>query len=216
MADRFQDALFTPSEVSQYLLIPQQTVYNWLGEDSDQPLVHRVTPEWRGAPSVPFISLVEAYVLRSLRELRLSKRQIREAADAVRKQFDTPYALASKRIATDGIDIFIDHADGDMSRAGDDQRPIRAVIESHLRYIAWSDSDDFASQLRLQQYPDSAKVIIDPRFGWGAPVIERNRVPVSAVVDLFGAGEPISTVADEYDLSEDEVQAICRVAVGGP
>jgi hypothetical protein len=41
--------------------------------------------------------------LRSLRELGLKKNVIRDAAARVRRWFDTPYGLASKRIATDGL-----------------------------------------------------------------------------------------------------------------
>jgi hypothetical protein len=79
-------------------------MYYWLGETANgAPLVHRVEPEKRGWPSVPFVAVVEAYVLRSLRVLGLTKRKIREAAAEVRKSFDTPYALATKKITTDGV-----------------------------------------------------------------------------------------------------------------
>lgn len=215
MVDRFTDPLFTPTEVAQYLRIPQPTVYNWLGEgDAEHALVHKVAGQTRGHASVPFIALVEAYVLRALRELQLKKSQIRAAAEDVRREFNTPYALASKRIATDGIDIFIHHVDDDLVRAGDQQRPMREIIDEHLRYISWDASKDgFATQLRLRQFPDIAPVIIDPRFGWGAPIVERTKVPVRAVIDLFSAGESIDTVADEYGLTHDEVEAICQVAL---
>lgn len=214
MVDRFNDPLFTPSEVAHHLAIPKPTIYYWLAEQADgQRLVHKIRPERRGQASVPFVALVEAYVLRSLRDLGLRKSQIRDAAADVRKEFGTPYALASKRIATDGIDIFVHHADGDLARVGDCQRPIREVIDRHLKYIAWSSTDDFATTLRLRQYPDIAPVIIDPRFGWGDPVVERNRVPVRAVVDLFSAGESMDTVADEYGLSRSEVEALFQVAL---
>jgi uncharacterized protein (DUF433 family) len=57
-------------------------------------------------------------------------------------------------------------------------------------------------------------VIIDPRFAWGAPVVRDNRVPVDAVVDLWQAGESIRTVANEYGLTDEQVEAICRTATG--
>ena len=81
MVDVFNDALFTPAEVSHQLVIPKRTVYSWLSKDVDgQRLVHRVLPERRGRASVPFIALVEAYVLRALRtELRFSTARIHAA-----------------------------------------------------------------------------------------------------------------------------------------
>lgn len=156
-------------------------------------------------------AVVEAYVLRSLRDLRLTKRRIREAAAEVRRTFDTPYALATKKIMTDGVDIFIEHAPGDIARAADGQRPIREVIEDYLHCINWDLSDGFAD--RLRQYPDVAPVIIDPRFGWGEPVVESSKVPVQAIVDLWLAGEPLDVVADEYEMTREQVEAICRAAV---
>ncbi|MDU0293262.1 DUF433 domain-containing protein [Saccharothrix longispora] len=213
VVDRFQDALLTPKETARHLLIPATTLYTWLAEEAGgAPLVHQVRAEHRGAPSVPFVAVVEAYVLRSLRDLGLTKRKIRDAATAVRKEFGTPYGLATKKIVTDGVDIFLEYADGDLARVGDRQQPIRDVLGGYLRYIEWNADDDFASSLRLRQYPDTAPVVIDPRFGWGAPVISENRVPVDAVVQMWLAGDSLRDVAEEYDLEPDQVEAICRAA----
>jgi uncharacterized protein (DUF433 family) len=212
MVDKFNDPLLTPKDVARHLGIPESTMYYWLGEEANgAPLVHRVEPEKRGWPSVPFVAVVEAYVLRSLRELGLTKRKIREAAAEVRRTFDTPYALATKKITTDGVDIFVHYAEDELARIEDGQRPFREVIDDYLHYIDWDVSDGFAGSLRLRQYSDVAPVIIDPRFGWGAPVIESTKVPVDAVVDLWLAGESLEDVAYEYGMTRDQVEAICRV-----
>lgn len=214
MADKFTDALLTPKETARHLRIPKSTVYSWLAEQADgSPLVHGVQPAKQGWPSVPFIAVVETYVLRSLRDLQLSKQAIRDAAVAVRREFGTPYGLATRRIATDGVDIFVEYADsGDLARARDRQRPFREIIDSYLRYIAWDQDDDFPGRLRLRQYAEAAPVSIDPEFGWGSPVVEANKVPVQAIVELWQSGEPLEVVAEEYGLSRKTVEEICRVA----
>ncbi|MFJ6670011.1 DUF433 domain-containing protein [Actinosynnema sp. NPDC091369] len=213
MLDRFRDPLLTAKETSRHLLIPRRTLNHWLAEEAGgAPLVHRVAPERRGRPTVPFVAVVEAYVLRSLRDLGLTKRKIRDAATAVRNEFGTAYGLATKKIVTDGVDIFLDYAEGDLARVGDQQRPIREVLDGYLRYIEWDPDDEFASSLRLRQYPDIAPVIIDPRFGWGAPVTWENRVPVDAIVKMWLAGDSLKDVAYEYDLDPEQVEAICRAA----
>ncbi|MQA08380.1 MAG: DUF433 domain-containing protein [Pseudonocardiaceae bacterium] len=212
MADKFTDPLLTPKEVARHLRIPESTMYYWLAEEANgAPLVHRVAPEKRGWPSVPFVAVVEAYVLRALRDLGLTKNKIRKAAADVRRALDTPYALATKKITTDGVDIFIHYANDDLARAGDGQRPFREVIDDYLHYIDWDARDGFAASLRLRQYSDVAPVIIDPRFGWGAPVIASTKVPVDAIVDLWLAGESLEDVAYEYGLTRDQVEDICRV-----
>ena len=94
MIDKYRDPLLTPTETARHLQMPESTLYYWLAERAaGEPLVHRVTPEKRGWPSVPFIAVVEAYVLRSLRDLGLKKSKIRAAAEQVRHEFNTPYGL---------------------------------------------------------------------------------------------------------------------------
>ena len=214
MIDRFTEGLITPSETASYLQIPQSTLRSWLqGKAAGAPLVHRVEPVRRGQPSVPFVAVAEAYVLRSLRELGLRMSEIREAAAAVRDAFDTPYGLVSRRIATDGVDIFVEHGLGDLRRARDGQAPIREVVADYLRYLSWNADDEFPVSLQLRQYPQAVPVVIDPRFGHGLPVIEANRVPVKAVTDLWEAGESIEDIAYEYDMEPDQVDALCQAVV---
>jgi uncharacterized protein (DUF433 family) len=214
MVDLYRDPLFTPKETARHLRIPESTMYYWLSEKAAGiPLVHRVPPEKRGWPSVPFVAVIEAYVLRTLREeLRLKKSTVREAAAAIRREFRTPYGLATKKVATDGVDIFIEHARDDLARAVDGQVPIKEIIEGDLRYITWDANGDAPARLRLRQYSDIAPVIIDPRFAWGAPVVESNRVPVDTVVNLWRSGESIHVVANEYGLTDEQVEEICRTA----
>jgi uncharacterized protein (DUF433 family) len=214
MVDRFTDGLLTPAETSSYLEIPSSTLTTWLGGSAaGAPLVHRVEPVRRGQPSVPFIAVAEAHVLRSLRSLGLRMSEIREAAAAVRGAFDTPYGLVSKRIATDGVDIFVEHGFGDLRRARDSQVPIQEVVADYLRYLIWDADDDFPSSLRLRQYPDSVPVVIDPRFGHGLPVIAANRVSVKAVTDLWEAGETVEDIAYEYDMTPEQVDSLCHAVV---
>lgn len=145
---------------------------HWLSQQAaGSPLVHSVPPERRGWPSVSFVAIVEAYVLRALRSLDIPTHKIREAAADIREQFGNEYALATRRFATDGIDVFIHHLDSDV-----------------------------------------AEVVIDPRFAWGAPIVEPAKVPVEAVLSMWRAGEPPDVVADEYGLSVDQVNTLIRVA----
>lgn len=214
MVDRFTDGLLTPAETSSHLQIPYSTLSSWLkNEAAGAPLVHQVEPPSKGQPSVPFIAVAEAHVLRSLRSLGLRMTEIREAAAAVRDAFDTPYGLVSHRIATDGVDIFIEHGLGELRRARDGQMPIKEVVSDHLRYLTWEPGDDFPSSLRLRQYPDCVPVVIDPRFGHGRPVVAANRVPVKAITDLWEAGDSIEDIAYDYDMTPEQVHALCTAVV---
>lgn len=215
MIDRFNVPLLTPLETAQHLQIPERTIRYWLShKTAGHPLVHSVKPARRGQPSVPFVALVEAYVLRSLRNLSLSPTKIADAAAEIRDQFGTEYGLASRRIATDGIDVFVHYLETDeIARAGDHQLPFREIINDYLHYILWDDDDDFPTRLTLRMYdPAVAKVVIDPRFAWGAPIVESTKVPVTAILGMWRAGESPDVVANEYGLNVEQVQALVRVA----
>ncbi|MEV6690466.1 DUF433 domain-containing protein [Micromonospora sp. NPDC051196] len=214
MIDKFTVPLLTPYEAATHLQIPERTMRRWLHQDAaGSPLVHSVKPERRGWPSVPFIALVEAYVLRALRDLGLSSRKIADAAATVRIQFGTEYGLATRKIATDGIDVFVHYLDSDeLARASDGQMPIRQIVENYLQYIAWDD-DGFAKRLTLRRYdPAVAQVVIDPRFAWGAPIVEPAKVTVDTILGMWRGGESPDVVASEYGLSVEQVEALIRVA----
>ena len=212
MVDKFRDPLLTPAEAARHLGMPASTLYYWLGEEVDgAPVIHRVSAARRGWPSMPFIAVVEAYVLRAMRDLGLRKDRILAAVAEARREFKTPYALATERVRTDGVDLFLHYADGELVRFGDGQRPIREVLDLYLRDISFNERDGWPERLRLRRYGE-AEVVIDPRFSWGAPVIQPVAAPVDAVVTLWKAGEPMEVVADEFGLTRDVVEAVCRVA----
>lgn len=203
--------LLTARDAARHLRMPESTLDVWLRDDDHgEPLVHSVEPERRGWPRVPFAGLIEAYVLRTLRESGFNMGEIRRIAKILRSEFNDPFALATQRVATDGATLFALMADASLVNQHR-QAPIREVIDADLRFIRWNE-DGKPKQLRLQQYPEGAEVVIDPRFGWGRPVIAASKVPVEAVVGLWQAGEPMDVVAAEFDLSRDVVEDICRVA----
>lgn len=191
--------------------MPESTLNTWLAPSGAEPLVHAVRPERRGWPRVPFVGIVEAHVLRALREAGLPMDDIQKAAAIVRAEFNDPYALAKRRIATDGVAVFVRLADKSLVRARDHQHAIREVLEDYLRCIDWDETGS-PIRLRLPEYPASAEVVIDPRFGWGSPVLATNNVKVEDVVALWRTGEPIKAVAEEYDLTETVVEDVLRQA----
>jgi hypothetical protein len=70
---RFTVPLFTPREAARHLGMPRSTLNVWLtNEAGPAPLVHRINPDVRNGSSVPFIAMIEAHVLRGLRELGLT------------------------------------------------------------------------------------------------------------------------------------------------
>lgn len=120
----YTQPILTARETARYLGMPESTLDVWLVDRRQQPLVHAVRPERRGWPRVPFVGVVEAYVLRALRDLQMPINDIRRAAELIRDEFKDPYALAHRRIASDGVALFVRMADESFAHARDRQLAI--------------------------------------------------------------------------------------------
>ena len=204
--------ILTARAVAHHLDMPESTLDRWItAQAADAPLIHAVTPAIRNAPRMPFIAVVETYVLRALRDQGFSLPRIQAAAALVREEFGDEYALASQRIAHDGVDLFVQLADLQLVRTDDRQSAIREVLADHLRYITW-DNTGRPARLQLKLYGDACPVVIDPRFNWGGPVLEKGLVPVDSLVDLWNAGEKIDTIAGEFGLTRDVTEDVLRAA----
>ncbi len=207
--DIYRTPLLTAREVARHLQMNESTLDRWIRtQAADAPLVHAVTPERRGWPRMPFVAIIEAHVLKALRDLGFSHQEIQAAAAAVRREFGTEYALASQRIASDGVALFIKTADEGLVHATNGDQAIGEVLKDLLRFVSW-DEEGTPKTLRLRQYRE-AEVVIDPRFGWGAPVLGASKVPVEALAGLWQAGESIATIAAEYELTPTLVEDALR------
>lgn len=210
---RFTVPLFTPREAAQHLGLPRSTLREWLvAKDGPAPLVHRVGADHLYGATVPFIAMVEAHVLRALRKVGLTPREIRAAVTRIRRELKTEYALASCKVATDGVSVLIDLAPElerpRWERARDGQLVIPEVFADYLKFVSWG-ADGYADRLKLPTY-QGAEVIIDPQFGFGQPVLERSKVRVEDIVDAFVAGESNQVIAGEFGVDPKEVEAIIR------
>jgi uncharacterized protein (DUF433 family) len=90
------------------------------------------------------------------------------------------------------------------------QRVFAEVVELYLQRIDFA-ADGYAQLIRLPQYRVS-EVTVDPDHDFGRPRFAHGGSAVDNVIDLFHAGEPVDTVAEEFGLSRDEVEDAIRVA----
>lgn len=213
---RFSVPLFTIDEGARHLGMPASTLRDWTRRMAGPaPLVHRVEPCTPRAASLPFIGVIEAHMLRGFKELGLSPRELRTSVSRLRKITGDEYALATKRVASDGIDLLVDMAASadspEWERARDGQGAIGEVIERYLKFVTWRSSDRYPLRLTLQAY-QGADVIIDPRFAFGQPILEREKVRVEDILDAFWAGESYLTIAGEFGVSSSAVEAVIRSA----
>jgi uncharacterized protein (DUF433 family) len=228
--DRFATLLYGIGEAAGYLSVPPSTLTTWAygyerrrGAGANvwaAPVVTAERPANRNDPAVPFIGLAEAYALAAFRKAGVPMQRIRPAVDALARELGLEHALASQRLYTDGAEVLYDYArhagdtpEGESARelvvVRNNQRVFSEVVELYLQRIDFA-ADGYARLIRLPQYR-VAEVTVDPDHAFGRPRFARGGASVDDVIDLFRAGEPVDTVAEEFGLSRDEVEDAIRV-----
>ncbi len=213
---RFSVPLFTIDEAARHLGLARSTLQDWTRREAGPaPLVHRLQPESPRAASLPFVAMVEAHMLRGFRELGLTPGELRKSVSRIRRIAKDEYALATRRVATDGVNLLIDMESSfenpRWERARDGQGVISEVIESYLKFVHWEPPHVHATSLTLRTY-HGADVIIDPRFAFGQPVLARDKVRIGDILDAFWAGESYQRIAAEFGVKPGEVEAVIRSA----
>jgi uncharacterized protein (DUF433 family) len=214
---RFNVPLFTIDEGARHLGMAASTLRDGTRRMAGPaPLVHRVRPSTPRAASLPFIGAVEAHMLRGFRELGLTPGELRSAVARLRQDTGDEYALATRKVATDGVSLLVNMAESladapQWVRARDGQGAIAEIIGQYLKFVTWKSPDRYPLRLTLKAY-QGADVIIDPRFAFGQPVLEREKIRVEDILDAFWAGESYKTIAGEFGVSPHAVEAVIRSA----
>jgi uncharacterized protein (DUF433 family) len=60
-------------------------------------------------------------------------------------------------------------------------------------------------RMALQLAP---RIVVDPAIRFGRPVIQGTRVPVDLVLAKLAAGMTATQIADDYDLTPEDIQAV--------
>lgn len=227
---RFEMPLYTVADVARIVEVAPSTLRSWAkgyirhSEDrrdvTGDPVISYIQPSRRGEPSVTFIGLAEALVLAAVRRSGVPMQRVRPALIELQREIGLEHALASKKLYTDGAELLYDYAEGrsgpEGKRARDlvvvrsGQRVFADVIDAYLRRIEYG-PDGYASLIHLPAY-DRAKVVVDPRRAFGAPIFERGGSKIDDVLERFWAGESLDDVSAEFGVPVDELEDVLRVA----
>jgi uncharacterized protein (DUF433 family) len=165
---------------------------------------------------VTFIAMAEAYVLEALTTAGVRTDKIRPALNRLATEFGRGYVLASRNLATDGIDVLWDFS---RTRAGEGlmdgrtgQMVMREIVEDYLTYVTWAD-DGYPRILQLRNCQPS-KVVMDPYRSFGQPTFSGSGARVRDVANMLRAGEDPQVVAEEHGVGIEEVRTAARVLLG--
>lgn len=214
---------YTAADAARYLRLPVSTVRAWAfgqgakGHDGSRqfrPVIDAADPDGR---YLSFLNLVEMLVLAAIRRRHaVSLPNVRKAVDFLRKRFPSAHPLADHQFQTDGMDLFVEKFGQILNLSRDGQIEMRDLIQAYLKMV---DRDASGVPVRLHlpraasasHEPAASRIVIDPRFGFGRPVIEGKGVRTELVLERFQAGESIAALSEDYGLPIEVIEDIVRV-----
>jgi uncharacterized protein (DUF433 family) len=164
-------------------------------------------PPINGRTVLGFLDLIEARFVRHFDRLGLSPQSIRRVADKLRARHHTDHPFATnKRFRTDGKAIIMETATEEERRhlnLMNDNFEMGDIIEASL-----FDSVLYADDLAYRWHPvkDLPRVVLDPKFAFGRPVVEQAWVPTDTLYGAFEAEGSVASVAADFELDEDAVE----------
>jgi uncharacterized protein (DUF433 family) len=212
---------YTVVDAARYLSIPVGTLSSWLrgrtypteqGKRFFEPLIQRPVPS---GPELSFTNLVEAHVLRVIRQIhniRLDK--VRNALDYLEQQLDKPHPLAKVEFMTDGVDLFVEYVGNLVNTSQHGQVTMVETIQNLLKRIEW-DEQGIAKKLypitRKANGLDSPKLLVlDPQVSFVRPTLLDTRVPIDILAKRYKAGESIDDLAEDYRCDRLSIEEAIR------
>lgn len=216
---RFDRRLYTVTGAARYVGMPPSTLTTWARGYERRPpgrpivrqgpvitALERVDSDRR---TIPFIGLVEAAVVQAFRQTGLPLQRIRRALEVLVAEGEIEHALASKKLFSDGANVLYDYASSENDRqlrlltvVVSGQRVFHEVIQQYLTRITFG--DDWATELILPVTRRRLLRVV-PDVAGGDPLFVEGGAPLSAVLSRIGGGEPMESVADDYEVPIDDI-----------
>lgn len=206
---------YTLAEAARYLKLPSATLRSWAagraypkrdGVATFHPLIQSAQKQ---PPLLSFWNLIEAHVLRSLRtEHGVAMRELRKAIKFAERTLEIERLLLHPDLRTHAGEVFLDQYGKLISLSASGQLAMRKLLEEHLKRVEW---DEWKFPVRLYPFvsaesPAEKPIAIDPNIAFGRPVLLRKGISTRVIAERIDAGESITELAADYDLSKAEIE----------
>ena len=207
---------YSLAEAARYLKVAPATLRSWVlgraypkvdGPAHFRPLIQ---PTTKKPPTLSFWNLIEAHVLRSLRtDHGVSMDALRKALQYAEKTLSVERLLLSPELRTDAGKMLLERYGELIELSASGQIAMRHLFNEHLARVEW---DEWKFPVRLYPFSssstptDSRPIAIDAQIAFGRPVIASRGVSTGVIAERIDAGETAAELADDYDLSEREIE----------
>lgn len=214
--ERFTRPLYSYAEADRLAEVPRGTSSRWVkgyrywneyGERIAQPSVTAgIGSEIQGA--VSFFDLIGVKAIDGLRKAGFSLKSIRTIVNYCQDRLRVEYPLVTYRFKADRRQIFIEADDEQLENVLDDRGMLafNAVLDPFLETI------DYHQEFAQRWWPRGrkVKVVVDPDYGFGFPVIAGSGVRTEIIAERRRAGDDYREIAYDFGVSIPEVEDALR------
>lgn len=201
------------SEAALYLRVPISTLDYWVyGRGRTAGLI---TAASRPPRCLSFMNLLECHMLAAMRKiynLRIPK--IRRALMRLASMNGYRHPLIEKPLFTDQRDILIREMDSilNISRQNNfGQYEMPQVVDVFLERIEYDRTTyRFYPFVRERSANEPKLIVINPKVGFGKPVIAGTGISTAVIASRFNARDSIPDLAQEYGVSAAQIEEAIR------
>lgn len=201
--------IYSFSEADHLAAVSRGTARRWLCgyayscRDGERVAPPAVTPGAERQPAVSFVDLVELVAIARLKERGFSLSTIREIVRNCQELLGVPRPLASLRLKTGGREVFVGVSDR-LLEVGR-KKGMQAwseILEPYLQDL------EYTNEIASRWWPLGKKqrVVVDPDYGFGLPVVSGSGVRTEIILERFQAGDLPAEIARDFNLSTTEVE----------
>ena len=212
LAERFARPMYSYAEGDRIAGVTRGTSKRWVRgysylsngtHVSAAPVTQGV--EQPDDPGVSFFDLIEVAAIGRLKEVGWSLRAIRTAVESCQAMFNLQRPLVTERFRSDGRDFFVQIDDvlvevGIGRRKG--ERAWIEVLDPFLDTIAYEGK--FAR--RWWPIGRDRRVVVDPDYGFGLPVVAGSGVRTEIVYEQVQAFVSLEQIAADFNISPEDVE----------
>ena len=147
--------------------------------------------------------------MRKIYDLRLAK--IRRAVGHLSKTSSFRHPLIEQALYTDRVDVLIKELDRMTNASRYGQYAIPDIVGIHLQRIEYDKGIfKFYPFVRERSAAEPKFIVINPKVGFGKPVIAGTGISTAVIASRFNARESVPDLAREYGLEEKQIEEAIR------
>lgn len=206
-------------EVAISVGVPPSTLRAWCLGQSNFKRVLSLPPDWSEYHALSFFNLIEANVVAELRrEHKVPMARVRAALEFLAANVPVAHPLVEKELlVTPNQRVYIVHEGRRIDISAGGQWPLDAVVRNLLRRVHRGQHGILMFYPRVslpgqatQAEDEYAPIVVDPEVCFGRPAIAGTAIPTDVIADRYLGGDSIRKMAEDYDLSEENITAALR------